>query len=221
MKKIMKTMGLAVASSLLFASVASAATFNYAAIADGTFAGTGPTGELGGATLTHSIDGISVDATGTYNGGSAFAYLDSGNAGMGVCKVLDGGNQCNPSNDDNVTTGEILTLEFSEKIIINTLEFLGEGHVASALDGDSLNFRIDGGSWSVMSIDQSDWGNFVGLMGTTFDFAFLDENLGGDQFYLSSATVSAVPLPPAVLLFGAALGGLGFLSRRRKQAATA
>lgn len=34
-----------------------------------------------------------------------------------------------------------------------------------------------------------------------------------------SVTVNPVPLPPAVLLFGTALVGLGFVSRRRKQAA--
>ncbi|MCG8492780.1 MAG: VPLPA-CTERM sorting domain-containing protein, partial [Sneathiellales bacterium] len=40
-----------------------------------------------------------------------------------------------------------------------------------------------------------------------------DDTLGG---YLDEVRISAVPLPPAVLLFGAALAGLGWLGRRRK-----
>jgi len=34
-------------------------------------------------------------------------------------------------------------------------------------------------------------------------------------------TANVVPLPPALLLFGTALGGMGWLSRRRKESATA
>ena len=41
----------------------------------------------------------------------------------------------------------------------------------------------------------------------------LDDTLGG---YIDNVRISAVPLPPAVMLFGAALAGLGWLGRRRK-----
>jgi len=43
--------------------------------------------------------------------------------------------------------------------------------------------------------------------------------LEGTDFYLASVTVStisAVPLPPAFLVFASALGGLGWFSRRRR-----
>ncbi|MEP3486016.1 MAG: hypothetical protein ABJP25_16450 [Sneathiella sp.] len=43
-----------------------------------------------------------------------------------------------------------------------------------------------------------------------------DDTLGG---YLDNVRISAVPLPPAVMLFGAALAGLGWLGRRRKGSA--
>jgi hypothetical protein len=38
---------------------------------------------------------------------------------------------------------------------------------------------------------------------------------------LDNINATAVPLPPAALLFGTALGGVGFMSRRRKATATA
>jgi hypothetical protein len=63
-----------------------------------------------------------------------------------------------------------------------------------------------------MSLDPADWGLFAGLTGTVFEFSYVDT-----QFYLEAITVSAVPLPPALLLFGAALAGLGWIGRRRKQ----
>lgn len=40
-----------------------------------------------------------------------------------------------------------------------------------------------------------------------------EDTLGG---YIDNVQISAVPLPPAVLLFGAAMMGLGWVSRRRK-----
>ncbi len=42
-----------------------------------------------------------------------------------------------------------------------------------------------------------------------------DDTLGG---YLDNVSISAVPLPPSVLLFGASLLGLGWLGRRRRKA---
>lgn len=45
-----------------------------------------------------------------------------------------------------------------------------------------------------------------------------EDTLGG---YIDAVQISAVPLPSSVLLFGASLLGLGWLGRRRKQAALA
>lgn len=54
--------------------------------------------------------------------------------------------------------------------------------------------------------------------GTVFGIGSLFE---GTEFYIDSitvTTVSAVPLPPAALLFGGAVMGLGWITRRRKAA---
>ncbi len=46
-----------------------------------------------------------------------------------------------------------------------------------------------------------------------FDFKYYDT-----QFYISSLTVTAVPLPAALPLFLSALAGLGLMGWRRKRA---
>ncbi|MCG8490943.1 MAG: VPLPA-CTERM sorting domain-containing protein, partial [Sneathiellales bacterium] len=54
--------------------------------------------------------------------------------------------------------------------------------------------------------------------GTLFGIGAMFE---GTEFYIDSitvSTVSAVPLPPAALLFGGAVVGLGWITRRRKAA---
>jgi len=60
-----------------------------------------------------------------------------------------------------------------------------------------------------------------GLGGSFLYVILKDVSSSPDGFDVIGVSVSAVPLPPAVLLFGAALGGLGFVSRRRRKAQTA
>ena len=59
---------------------------------------------------------------------------------------------------------------------------------------------------------------------TAFDVGTLTLTVTGDPFGAIPSydfQASVVPLPPALLLFGTALGGMGWLSRRRKESATA
>ena len=58
------------------------------------------------------------------------------------------------------------------------------------------------------------------LLDTTFvNYAavYTGNNRANDGFDVGEITYTAVPIPPAALLFGTALIGMGFLSRRRKQ----
>jgi hypothetical protein len=76
-----------------------------------------------------------------------------------------------------------------------------------------LNFIITGAGLSVLSFIQNATGQIfaVDLMsGTT-----------GNTGAVDASVVSSVPLPPAALLFGTALVGLGVLGRRRRSNAQA
>jgi len=209
MKKLFATAGAVLIASLMVIGVAKAAVFDFANIADN------PPGELGGQPLLFSNGGIDLEARGYLLGDGAFAYLDSGGAGLGVCGTLNASLQCNPGSDDNVTAGETLQLTFSEKVIFDSISFKDEVHGTAGLTGDEFVLTIDGVTIAPnSSLDPANWGALAGIMGTVFEFAFFDE-----QFYIGNIAVSAVPLPPSMILFGAALIGLGVLSRRRKQQA--
>ncbi|MEP3248170.1 MAG: hypothetical protein ABJN40_20930 [Sneathiella sp.] len=218
MKNLIRIAAGALLAGMFAFGSANAATFDFVELAD---AGAAPNyGEIGGNPLSFLSGSIGLDATATKDGLSAFAYLDKSGvpatheapAGMGVCGALTGAGQCNPGSDDNVTTGEILKLTFSEAVFTADWGFNGPGHGNNFSAGDVLELSIDGGPFMAMALDVVGFTNFDGLTGTTFELKW-----AGTDFYI--AKISAVPLPPAVLLFGAALAGLGWLGRRRRKIA--
>ena len=215
MGKLISILAMAVFAMLTVIGTSHAASFNFANYADTT------PGEVGGQPLSFNEDGISLAARGFMGVNPTHAYLDGsigGNtAGLGVCSTgLDGDGECNIASDDNVTQGEMLQLVFDTKVSIDAISFKDSNHLLTNIQGGTLDLSIDGSALGSFSIDPSDWDSaFAGLMGTVFEFTYVDA-----QFYLETVTVSAVPLPPALILFGAALAGLGALSRRRKQSKT-
>jgi hypothetical protein len=94
-------------------------------------------GEYGISTLSLLGDGFSVDITGTKNGNAAYAYLDRGHGGLGVCGTLTGTQQCSPGSDDNITTGEILKMTFNKAVTIDKIWFNnnhdGDGSLSTAV----------------------------------------------------------------------------------------
>ncbi len=191
---------------------------------------------LGGALTS---EGITVSAGALYNDLAADPFLDHGRAGLGVCHSGDtnfasglGGNvsNCSSSNnwnpntsgndwgatqtgDDNVTTGEVLTLTFSQDVkLVGDIKLPNGKHnlVNSSIDID------DGTGWSTYAVASGYLTNFGGLEASdTFRFRTTQ---GGQQFYIGLLTVQAIPVPAALPLLVTALGGLAVM-RRRKQAA--
>lgn len=230
-----KTLGAIALTAMV--STAGAATFDFVAMAD-TNTDANYQGEKGFEALIVSVDGITLTATGTdtadyetylsdtlgYQGAldNEYAYLDSGTAGLGVCTLLNSPSsaQCNPSSDDNATADEVLSLEFGTEVTIEDIFFRDANHNTYGDTVDDFSLFIDGEYEGTFAYGSPLLGSFTG---TLFGFSADDFNTetgmftaDGDEFYISSANVSAVPVPAAVWLLGSALGGLGFM--RRKQA---
>ena len=135
------------AGLLTISNSAQALIIDFKGLADGSI------GESAWNTLMFTADGThttsSGDAflsiTGT-NGSDSYAYMDSNDAGLGVCGALydsanadqsfpgSGTNLCNPGSDDNVTyhsgTPETLHFVFAANVVIEKI-WLNNNH-----DGD-------------------------------------------------------------------------------------
>lgn len=190
---------------------ANAATFDFAYYADNE-------GERGYDTYTKVEDGIEIKAKGKQWDGAAWqdakAYLDSGNAGLGVCKVLSS-TQCLPSSDDNVTPDEKLVLHFDQMVELEQVVFRNGKHGTSFAGDAEFELKIDSGAWATYSLTNL---FNVALIGNKFQFANKNSGFNSDlahkyEFYIDSMTVSAVPIPAAIWLFGSAM--LGFTAMRR------
>jgi len=210
------------AIAMLASSAVHSTTFDFAAVADNegdpltTYGLVG--GERGADVFTFTRDGISVTATGFDGSGltndAYFAYLDEGDAGLGVCQVLNG-DQCAPNSDDNVTTDESLLLTFNQRVTIDTTTFVNGDHGINF--SDDFQLTIDNGptvTYSLMNIFIMD------LTGTTFEF--FNPNTGGGstvsndkQFYINTLDVTVVPVPAAAWLFGTGLIALVGVARRK------
>jgi hypothetical protein len=175
------------------------------------------------------VGGIGVTASGTGNQFSA-AYLDGSSgmprsAGLGVCSTSGGG--CAGNNDDNVGragdvsggAAETLTLTFSTPVKLTDLLFRDQNHnafIGSLLINSILFTTVAGPAGS-------NYGELTSAMlallsfGTVFNFTSLSTDMNIQDFYLSGATVSQVPLPTALPLFATGLAGLGLLGWRRKR----
>jgi len=207
-------------ASLGFGINANAATFDFGTIANGN--------EYGAESITFTDGGVSVTATGWDGLGihegtpDYFAYLDSGNAGLGVCQNLNG-DQCTPTSDDNVTYGETLRLTFDQEVNISKIDFVNGDH-GTTFTGDFV-LSIDGGVQNTYAL--TNIFAMGGLNGTVFDF--YNPNTGGgsnvsndQQFYINNLSSGArgltppeVPVPASVWLFGSGLIGLVGVARRK------
>ncbi len=218
------------AALLLAAPAAQAATFDFLAAGNADEHGANPIVLLDSG-ITVTATGRSLDNTSTY-----YAYLDSDNSGLGVCKALggSGGDQCVPNDDDNVTIGEVLDLLFSNPVQITAISFRDGEHNTTFVDGYDGAATVDPLAIPTLvaafgtSFDPENPTSLIGLMGTNFQFISNSTIVGTEnpyptrQFYISSITVSpvrdlpGVPEPGTICLFGLGLAALGLRSRSRK-----
>jgi hypothetical protein len=165
------------------------------------------------ASLTFTdISGLSVKAFTPVGGGatvnsaspSALPGRAFNTGGLGVKSFPGDGRFV-----DGVDFNDILNLKFSKKVKITAVLF------SEIETGDDFGFSIDGGASSHLAVPLlTHVYTFAGQIGKTFGFRADDFN---DDFRVKSITVSAVPLPPAMLLFASGLFGIGLLGRRRNK----
>jgi|GEM_PF-1642317 len=200
--------GVLAAVLLLGVTSANAVLIDFITMADANEAGHNPL-VISFSSVTLSITGHASDD----DDNAQFAYLDSGNAGLGACKDVTGSAQCAPSNDDNVTTNEWLEFVFSEDVIIDNL-WANNNHDGGFSSGDLIT--IAGTDYAAVKGDHSSGsdlrtdlaGNFATGPGgwlvsanTVFEVAY-----NNTQFYVAALEVQTVPEPNMLLLFALGLG---------------
>ncbi len=245
-----RALGLASSAFVLVAgsSFANAATYTLDIIdyIDAGSGGSGVGSSYGGvleqavtSALNFSNDGIMVTAYGGVgspgtgyptlgsSGGSTssatFAYLDGGNAGMGVCSsgvtVNSGGRgQCNIASDDNVTGNgtdagdEVLSIAFNGTFNIDDLLFRFEGHTPEFYgDGAGtdtttnplyIDVAVGAGSYTSYLIENVSStavlgaklaGTWAGINGLVAG-TLIHMRFNNEQFYLSGIVLNNDPL---------------------------
>jgi choice-of-anchor C domain-containing protein len=202
----MKILGvLAGAALLLGAQSASALSITNGSFEDPSVAGGFGTLNAGDPSLTGwTIGGNSIDHIGNYwnaQSGSQSVDLNGNNTGS-ISQLISG-----------LTDGQQYTVSFYAAA---TPTYGAQGLLVSAGGSSKLLSLADTGSrgnmsWALQTI------TFIADVTGTALLTFAGVNAGPAGAALDNVTIAATPIPGAILLFGSALGGMGFLGYRRKK----
>ncbi len=167
--------------------------------------------------LTLNVSSNLLSAPDVWDGGAVRTTTENG------LEVRGGGSDTNDLIDGS-GTDELVRFDFSETVTIKSVtltvnedqdqfyyftDFIIPGTLELVPDPRDANPTGDVYMFSTLF----DTSNLFGIGAVGDDVAF-----GIASLTVEYGNVSAVPLPPAMLLFAGALGGLGWLSRRRKKA---
>ena len=192
MKKL-SSLGLA-AAAVVFTASASASTISYTGLSNGQT-----------SVYSSTVDGITVDVTGTRNGGQA--NVTTRGAGLGVKGGVD---------HFQSIGNETMTFTFSSAVDLAGLTFdngtwrdfwTGKDIVGySDSAGNTQTFNTNNNHFSLANAGITSFTlSAQGNMTSTF--------IAGIEF---NASPAEVPVPAAAWLFGSALVGLGSFARRKR-----
>jgi hypothetical protein len=187
-----------------------------AAYIDFTDDSTGLSGMVDGIGFTLSSSPGGLNFNEDYDGdaftGCGVGQLACENDGVGI-------------GNDEITMGQTLNLIFDTAVRITSIEFLD---LYKGTYEEQATVTIDGGTpFSVNATETSGDGGYANLslaalVGPGQNIAFTARDFYGDDgnndYALASITVSAVPIPAAIWLFGTALIGLIGFTKRGKAA---
>jgi len=171
------------------------------------------------------------------DGNQAFGDVQIFSSDTGAGVDLDGDGLADINTSSNMTTditeSGIITVTwdyftFDDLTSFDPFVWLLDG-AATTITDDALAVGCDiDGIAGDDGLCQSATTDFEVVAGTVFGFALLSDNLFGGGLYVADVVLSdlsftafggnPVPVPPAFLLFGTALAGLGFF-RKKKAAA--
>lgn len=172
------------------------------------------------------VAGTTYDVTAS--GGSLnWSQSHDGSTCIGLACQIDGLGV----RDDEITRGnEEIRIEFGTAVRVTGLAFLDLFTSRNGRSRERAVINYDGGSIFFDALasqfpgSTSGFRSENGLNIVTSYLAFTaggsNDEIGSDDYALAAVTVSAVPLPPSLIMFGIAMGGIGYLARRRKKTAT-
>lgn len=220
MKKIL----MAAAALMLIGTAAQAAT---------TFDFTNGSRSQTSGTLNYSADGINlaVSSARYYNpsGSRPLGAHDYGDIGQsnGNGLYIQWGSNDNTHQIDGSGKDEVALFQFSQDVKLESVSFnYNSSHDQFAFffdnNGDGKLYNNQGDLInSSLNANPTDTYAFLGALLKTGDLFGIGAIASNDDFKIASITVSAVPLPAGLPLYGAGLAVLGFVGWRKKQKAAA
>ena len=208
------------AVALIAATGATAATYNFKAIADAQAVEQGYD--------PYNIGEFSITAT--KGGNDAYVYLDKGNAGIGICGTLlsshQGTNLCNPAGDDGITAlDEVMKFTATSATTVDGIWMNNNHDSGSPFSATAWAISVNGGAATNYT-----FGDFVAdnvFPGGNGHYKLsLALSLGVGDYFTVMATqgpntyisgLSTVPVPAGAVLLLSGIGALA-LRRRRKAA---